>query len=71
MPGTLFACLYNLRKKWPHNVSTGALTTYISTPSKLVSVDQMVSGIGDHIPFQADQASHGQYKYLYPLDQSP
>jgi len=42
---------------------TGALTANVTAPGNLVSVDQTVSGIGGHIPFQASRASNHQYKY--------
>jgi len=57
------ACLYGSLKKRPHNHATGALTTTVSAPGKLVSVDQMVSGLGGHIPFHVDHASDWQYKH--------
>jgi len=57
------ACLYGLLKKRPHNGATGALTANVVAPSDLVPINQMVSGIGSHIPFQAGQASNQQYKY--------
>jgi len=45
-----------------------ALTTEIITPGNLVSIDQMVSGIGGHIPFQATWASNHQCKYCMLWD---
>jgi len=47
------ACLYGTMRKRPHNGSTGALSDNAHSPGDIVSVDQMVSGIGGHIPFQA------------------
>ncbi len=57
------ACLYGTMHKQLHNGLTGALSNSAHLPSDMVSVDQMVSGIGGHIPFQAGQPSNHQYKH--------
>jgi len=55
------ACLYGSLKKWSHSSATGALINNIKAPGDFVSVDQMISGTGSHIPFQVGCPSHWQY----------